>query len=158
VAEGLTGSGLDRPYSGGDYSVSSTGAVAITAGDTTHPSDIAVARKGVTKRLTWLNADLLGAKTLGKVEHMPVKSSFDGLAIDSWMVTPPNFDPSKKYPLILEIHGGPFSAYGPTFSTDDQLYAAAGYYSHALSAPDALQIAQAAVMGAFIRHGVQTGA
>ncbi len=43
------------------------------------------------------------------------------------MVTPPDFDPSKKYPLILEIHGGPFAAYGPTFSTDDQLYAAAGY-------------------------------
>jgi dipeptidyl aminopeptidase/acylaminoacyl peptidase len=42
-------------------------------------------------------------------------------------VTPPNFDPSKKYPLILEIHGGPFSAYGPTFATDMQLYAAAGY-------------------------------
>jgi hypothetical protein len=38
------------------------------------------------------------------------------------------------------------------------LYAAAGYYAHALSAADALQIAQAAVMGAFIRHGVQTGA
>jgi dipeptidyl aminopeptidase/acylaminoacyl peptidase len=43
------------------------------------------------------------------------------------MVTPPNYDPSRKYPLILEIHGGPFSSYGPTFSTDDQLYAAAGY-------------------------------
>src|SRR4029453_5380447 len=41
--------------------------------------------------------------------------------------TPPNFDPSKKYPLILEIHGGPFAAYGPTFATDMQLYAAAGY-------------------------------
>jgi dipeptidyl aminopeptidase/acylaminoacyl peptidase len=43
------------------------------------------------------------------------------------MVTPPDFDPARKYPLILEIHGGPFSAYGPNFSTDDQLYAAAGY-------------------------------
>jgi dipeptidyl aminopeptidase/acylaminoacyl peptidase len=43
------------------------------------------------------------------------------------MVTPPDFDPSRKYPLILEIHGGPFAAYGPSFSTDDQLYAAAGY-------------------------------
>jgi len=38
------------------------------------------------------------------------------------------------------------------------LYAAAGYYTHALSAADALQVAQAAVMGAFIRHGVKTGA
>jgi len=42
-------------------------------------------------------------------------------------VTPPDFDPAKKYPLILEIHGGPWSSYGPSFSTDDQLYAAAGY-------------------------------
>jgi dipeptidyl aminopeptidase/acylaminoacyl peptidase len=40
---------------------------------------------------------------------------------------PPNFDRTRKYPLILEIHGGPFAAYGPLFSTDDQLYAAAGY-------------------------------
>ncbi len=127
VAEGLTGGGLDRPYSGGEFSVARSGAVAVTAGDTTHPSDIAVAGKGGTRRLTYLNADLLGAKTLGKVQHLPVTSSFDKKPIDAWMVTPPDFDPSKKYPLILEIHGGPFSAYGPTFSTDDQLYAAAGY-------------------------------
>ena len=39
----------------------------------------------------------------------------------------PHFDASRKYPLILEIHGGPFAAYGPTFSTDNQLYAASGY-------------------------------
>ena len=49
------------------------------------------------------------------------------MPIDAWLVTPPNFDRSKKYPLILEIHGGPFAAYGPLFSTDYQLYAAAGY-------------------------------
>jgi dipeptidyl aminopeptidase/acylaminoacyl peptidase len=127
VAGGLTGGGLDRPYSGGEFSVARNGAVAITAGDPSRPSDLALAGKGGVKRLTNLNADLLGAKTLGKVEHLDVKSSFDGKPIDAWMVTPPNFDPSKKYPLILEIHGGPFSAYGPTFSTDDQLYAAAGY-------------------------------
>jgi len=42
-------------------------------------------------------------------------------------VLPPDFEADKKYPLILEIHGGPFAAYGPVFSTDDQLYAAAGY-------------------------------
>ncbi|HEX5380574.1 MAG TPA: S9 family peptidase [Phenylobacterium sp.] len=128
VAEGLTGDGLDRPYSGGAFSVARDGSVAFTQGDPTRPSDIAVARRGgAARRLTFLNADLLGAKALGKVEHLDVKSSFDGKAIDAWIVTPPNFDPSKKYPLILEIHGGPFSAYGPTFSTDDQLYAAAGY-------------------------------
>jgi len=43
------------------------------------------------------------------------------------MILPPDFDAAKKYPLILEIHGGPQTAYGPNFSTDVQLYAAAGY-------------------------------
>ncbi|MEH0199009.1 S9 family peptidase [Caulobacter sp. CCNWLY153] len=128
VVAGLTGAGLDRPYSGGAFSVARDGTVAFTQGSTSRPSDIAVARKGSeAKRLTALNADLLGAKTLGKVEPLPVKSSFDGKDIGAWIVTPPNFDPARKYPLILEIHGGPFSAYGPSFSTDNQLYAAAGY-------------------------------
>jgi acylaminoacyl-peptidase len=42
-------------------------------------------------------------------------------------VTPPGFDPSKKYPLLLEIHGGPVANYGPRFAAEIQLYAAAGY-------------------------------
>ena len=43
------------------------------------------------------------------------------------MITPPNFDPAKKYPMILEIHGGPYAAYGPVFASELQLYAASGY-------------------------------
>jgi acylaminoacyl-peptidase len=74
-----------------------------------------------------LNEDLLGHKTLGTVEEIRWKSSFDGLEIQGWLVTPPGFDASKKYPLILEIHGGPFAAYGPQFAAEIQLYAAAGY-------------------------------
>ncbi|MDB5432838.1 MAG: peptidase prolyl oligopeptidase active site region [Caulobacter sp.] len=127
VTEGLTGGGLDRPYSGGEFSLGGNGVVAFTMGDAGHPADLAVAGRGGVKRLTNLNGDLFAAKTLAKVEALPVKSSFDGKAIDAWIVLPPGFDPAKKYPLILEIHGGPFSAYGPVFSTDDQLYAAAGY-------------------------------
>jgi dipeptidyl aminopeptidase/acylaminoacyl peptidase len=96
-------------------------------GDALTPPDLAVVRNGKVERLTNLNADLFAARTLAKVEPLAVTSSFDKKPIDAWVVTPPNFDASKKYPLILEIHGGPFSAYGPVFSTDDQLYAAAGY-------------------------------
>ena len=44
--------------------------------------------------------------------------SFDGKKIEGWILKPPDFSPSKKYPLILEIHGGPHTAYGPGFSTD----------------------------------------
>jgi acylaminoacyl-peptidase len=42
-------------------------------------------------------------------------------------VKPPHFDAGKKYPLLLEIHGGPFAAYGASFAAEHQLYAAAGY-------------------------------
>ncbi len=127
VAQGLAGAELDRPYSGGSYSVSRTGAVAFAFGESDHPPDVAVASRGATRRLTRLNADLFEGKTLAPVQPMPVKSSADGLAIDAWMMTPPGYDPARRYPTILEIHGGPFSSYGPLWSSEDQLYAAAGY-------------------------------
>ncbi|MBS0360409.1 MAG: S9 family peptidase [Proteobacteria bacterium] len=128
VASGLTsGAEMDRPYTGGEFSVGKNGLIAFTMGDANSPPDLGLVRGGKTERVTHLNADLLADKTLAKTEALPVKSSFDGKPIDAWIVTPPNFDPSKKYPLILEIHGGPFSAYGPVFNTDDQLYAAGGY-------------------------------
>jgi dipeptidyl aminopeptidase/acylaminoacyl peptidase len=128
VATGLTdGAEMDRPYSGGSFSVGRNGLVAYTSGDASSPPDISVVSGGKVKRLTNLNEDLFTARTLAKVEPLAVSSSFDKTPIDAWLVLPPNFDPSKKYPLILEIHGGPFSAYGPVFSTDDQLYAAGGY-------------------------------
>jgi dipeptidyl aminopeptidase/acylaminoacyl peptidase len=126
VANGLTASGLDRPYSGGEYSVAKNGVVAVTAGDNLHPSDVGVATGGSIRKLTHLNQQLQ-AKVLGQPQKLAVTSSYDKRPIDAWMITPPDFDPARKYPLILEIHGGPWAAYGPTFSTDDQLYAAAGY-------------------------------
>ncbi|MFL6801428.1 MAG: prolyl oligopeptidase family serine peptidase [Sphingomicrobium sp.] len=126
VATGLTASGLDRPYSGGEFSVSRGGVVAVTTGDNLHPSDLGIAAGGTVRKLTHLNQQL-GAKVMGQPQRLAVSSSFDRRPIDAWMITPPDFDPAKRYPLILEIHGGPWAAYGPSFSTDDQLYAAAGY-------------------------------
>lgn len=128
VAAGLVGSEIDRPYTGGSYSVAKTGAVAFTTGSADRPADVGLTTgKGAARRLTDLNAGLLGGKTLAKVTAEHVKSSADGLPIDYWMVTPPDYVVGKKYPAILEIHGGPFAAYGPVWSSEDQLYAAAGY-------------------------------
>lgn len=126
LATGMAGSGFDRPYSGGSFSVAKDGTIAFTSGGPLRPADISMARGGHAKRLTRLNEDLLGAKALGQVKPLAVKAA-DGRTIDAWLVTPPDFDPAKKYPLILEIHGGPFAAYGPAFASDNQLYAAAGY-------------------------------
>jgi len=127
LADGLAGSQLDRPYSGGQFSVSSNGIVAFTSGAPDHPPDLSIARGTRVTRLTRLNDDLFAVKQLAKVEPLEVSSSVDKLPIGAWLVTPPHFDPARKYPLILEIHGGPYASYGPTFSSDDQLYAAAGY-------------------------------
>jgi dipeptidyl aminopeptidase/acylaminoacyl peptidase len=127
VATGLTGSELDRPYAGGDFTVARNGAIALTMGDQLHPSDIGVSTGNGVRQLTRLNESLLASKVLGQPKKLAVTSSYDQRPIDAWMILPPDFDASKKYPLILEIHGGPFSAYGPSFSTDDQLYASAGY-------------------------------
>ena len=127
VADGLAGQSLDRPYSGGEFSVSKNNRVAVTVGDYSRPADIGIAEgNGTVRRLTNLNSDLQ-SKSLGQMRKLPVTSSYDQRPIDAWMVTPPGFDPSRKYPLILEIHGGPQTAYGDNFSTDVQLYAAAGY-------------------------------
>jgi dipeptidyl aminopeptidase/acylaminoacyl peptidase len=127
LAAGMTGSEMDRPYTGGEYSASPSGVLAFAQGGPDEPGDVAVMRNGAVKRLTHLNEDLFLGKTLGKVTHFTVASSADQLPIDAWMITPPGFDPAKKYPLILEIHGGPYSAYGPQFASEFQLYASAGY-------------------------------
>jgi len=128
VAKNL-GSGTSA-YSGGEFSVSRDGAVAFTLSTPSIPSDIAVVTTGPTastKTLTSLNASLLASRQLGKVEEIWYKSSKDQRSIQGWIITPPGFDPSKKYPLILEIHGGPFANYGDRFDEEKQVMAANGF-------------------------------
>lgn len=127
LQEGLGGLSLGRPYNAADFSVSTNGKFAFTLGGTEHPSDLGVADKKGSKRLTFVNDDLFSFRDLGKVEEIWWESSFDQRMIQGWVVTPPNFDPNKKYPFILEIHGGPFSSYGAVYSAEIQAYAAAGY-------------------------------
>jgi len=127
IASDMGNGEIDRPYAGGDFSVSKNNVVALTSGDPLHPNQVAIASSGNARRLTQLSSSLLDSKVLGQVQKLPVTSEYDKRPIDAWMVTPPDFDPAKKYPMILEIHGGPYAAYGPQFSTDDQLYASHGY-------------------------------
>ncbi|WP_235298790.1 S9 family peptidase [Portibacter marinus] len=127
VTGNIGGLSLGRPYNAADYSVSKNGRFAFPLASTSHPADLASHVTGNTKRLTHLNDDLFGFRKLGNVEEMNWKSSYDGLDIQGWLVTPPDFDSSKKYPLILEIHGGPFASYGSVYSAEIQAFAAAGY-------------------------------
>jgi acylaminoacyl-peptidase len=129
LARDVGGISLGRPYASGSFSVAANGRFAYTHSRPDHPADVAVGRRGsaAAKRITRLNDDLFGHKKLGSVEEIWYTSSYDGRKIQGWIVKPPEFDPQKKYPLILEIHGGPFANYGDRFAAEIQLYAAAGY-------------------------------
>ena len=128
VASDLGGTSYGRPYGGGSFSAASDGSVALNQTRPLMPGEVAVVPPGGEARLvTALNRDLLDARTLGEVEEIWWDSSFDSAPIQGWIVKPPDFDPGKRYPLILEIHGGPISNYGDRFSAEMQLLAAAGY-------------------------------
>jgi dipeptidyl aminopeptidase/acylaminoacyl peptidase len=127
IVDGLGGLDLGRPYNSGTYSVSANNKIAFTEGGPEHPADLAIWSNGSKTRVTRLNDDLFSYRKIGKTEELWWESSFDGKRIQGWIVTPPDFDPSKKYPFILEIHGGPFAMYGPSFAYEIQAYAAAGY-------------------------------
>lgn len=128
LADNVGGTSIGRPYSSGSYSVAGDGIIAYTVSRPAYPADVAVTQAGKdARRLTDLNQDLFGHKQMGEVKEIWYESSYDGQKIHGWIVTPPNFNPDQKYPLILEIHGGPFASYGPHFSAEVQLYAAAGY-------------------------------
>lgn len=125
LASGLSGPGYDRPYTGGSFSLSRTGAIAFSGGSAQRPPDVKVLAGGAPRQLTRLNA-WMEAKAMAPVEKLAVTAP-DGKPIDAWLVMPPGRQPGQKVPLVLEIHGGPHSAYGPWFSTDYQQYASAGY-------------------------------
>ena len=126
VIAGLGGTTIGRPYlSGGFHALNNI--IAFTHGTSDRPANVAMIIDDQIKILTNLNEDILAHRELGTVNEIKYQSSFDGQEIQGWYITPPDFDPAKKYPLILEIHGGPHLAYGPYFSAELQIMAAAGY-------------------------------
>lgn len=127
VADDLGGLSVGRPYGGGSFSVAADGRVAFTLARPDRPADVALAAGGNVRPLTDLNGDLVAGRRLGAVEEIWYESSADGRRVQGWIVKPPDFDPERRYPLVLEIHGGPFANYGPRFAAEVQLYAAAGY-------------------------------
>ena len=84
------------------------------------------AHASAPRKLTSFNDPLFGELKMTEAEEIWY-ASFDGKKIQGWILKPPDFDPQKKYPLVLQIHGGPHSAYGNTFTHEFQWMAAKGY-------------------------------
>lgn len=126
----MHGFGASRPYAGGQFHARG-GTLAFVGGDPAWPGELHVARGGAAPaRVTDVNADLREIVALGPVEELVVESGADGREVQGWIVRPPAGAPGADdgpRPMILEIHGGPFLAYGPQFSFELQLYAALGY-------------------------------
>jgi dipeptidyl aminopeptidase/acylaminoacyl peptidase len=94
----------------------------------TEPGDVVLfnVARPVLKPLTSVNADILHGKQLASAEEIWYPS-VDGFRIQGWIVKPPGFDPSRKYPMMLAIHGGPHAMYGVGFSFSWQEHAANNY-------------------------------
>jgi dipeptidyl aminopeptidase/acylaminoacyl peptidase len=89
-------------------------------------ADRASASQAGVHQITRVNADLF--KDIRQSEPEEIwYTSFDGRSVQGWILKPPDFDPARKYPLILEIHGGPHAAYGNTYTHEFQWMAAKGY-------------------------------
>jgi dipeptidyl aminopeptidase/acylaminoacyl peptidase len=126
IVRDVAGGSLDRPYAGGGFSLARNGTIAFTTDSASRPPDVAVASSAKTRQLTRLNELTLSGKSLGTLRSLSVTAP-DGSPVPSWILLPPGYQEGQRVPVILEIHGGPYAAYGPHFSTDYQLYAAAGY-------------------------------
>lgn len=128
LAANVGGTTIGRPYASGSYSISDAGTIAYTQSRPEYPAELALLRRGSQSQLlTDLNSDILRYRDLGITEEVWYKSSVDGRDIQGWIVKPPQYDPSVKYPLLVENHGGPILNYGDRFTAEIQLYAAAGY-------------------------------
>jgi len=128
LADNLGGTTIGRPYASGSFSVAKNGTIVYTHTRPEYPSELAVIKdKESSKLITNLNEDLLSRRVLGKTEEVWYTSSFDGRKIQGWLVKPPFYDSRKKYPLLVENHGGPILNYGDRFTAEIQLYAADGY-------------------------------
>ncbi|MDJ0921340.1 MAG: S9 family peptidase [Henriciella sp.] len=130
VITGVGGTSIGRPYASGSFSVSNTSrpVFAYTAGFADRPAEIAVQGPRVDDRvLTDLNGDTLPYFDMSPIEEFKVSSSVDGREIEAWVALPPDFTADGSFPMILEIHGGPYAMYGPFFSSEIQRFAAEGY-------------------------------
>ena len=110
-------------------SVSKDLIAAGTSADVDHPQDVVRVNLKAPRqivKLTDVNGDVLQGKQLAKIEELSYSSSGNA-KVQGWIVKPPTFDASKKYPLILEIHGGPFGNYNVGFNYMFQNFAANGF-------------------------------
>jgi dipeptidyl aminopeptidase/acylaminoacyl peptidase len=103
------------------------GTLAFTASTVDRPPELfAVGPDGRERRLTTVTERFAARIGVVAADRFTAPST-DGVDVDVWVLTPPDFDPEQRYPVLLNVHGGPFSQYGNRFFDEAQIQAAAGY-------------------------------
>jgi dipeptidyl aminopeptidase/acylaminoacyl peptidase len=100
--------------------------LAAVVSDPTHPYEVFTVEDGQRRRLSHENDSLLAAVEVAPAERLEFTSS-DGATVHGWLIKPVGFASQKKWPLVLEVHGGPETMYGSTFMHEFQVLAARGY-------------------------------
>ncbi|MBK6317319.1 MAG: S9 family peptidase [Dehalococcoidia bacterium] len=111
------------------YSVDRAGLrAAVVSSTQLSPSELSVVNleTGARRQLTHFNAGWRDEVDLASAEKFVVGTAA-GTEVDCWLMKPHGFESGKQYPLMLNVHGGPFGQYGETFFDEFQIYAAAGY-------------------------------
>ncbi len=128
-----TGGKVRKLTSGAQYlsglSLAGNGQMATTVSTFTKPACLVTFNVKDPENMKWLvdvNADVLSDIKLGETEELWFKSP-DGLDLQGWLIKPAEFEPGKKYPMLLYIHGGPWSMYSVSFNWAWQNFAANGY-------------------------------
>jgi acylaminoacyl-peptidase len=112
-----------------DFSLANNLMAAAVRSTPSEPGDVVMVpayRQAAPLKLTHINESLMSQYQLGQFEELTY-DSFDGKNIQGWIIKPPNFDATKKYPFILDIHGGPHAMYGVGFQHEMQIQAARGF-------------------------------
>jgi len=113
------------------FTVSPQGTVAALHSDPMTPFGLSTFALDKPETVAWTRHTRFNEEPMQAVQRRPYDElwfeSFDGLKIQGWLIKPPDFDPDKKYPMILYIHGGPHTMYGTTFFFEFQMLADAGY-------------------------------
>ena len=126
----VSGGAVERLVAGGRvvgaFDVSATGKIALLSSTPNEPTEVFTLEGREPRRLTRQNDELFAKLKLAAVEEISFKSK-DGTAINGFIVKPPDYQPGKRYPTILRIHGGPVSQFDNSFFFDWQILAARGY-------------------------------
>lgn len=121
---------VTRPIAGlrsvGGFDLGPRDAIVASVSDLTRPAEVYALEKGGLKRLTTVNDSILGAVRLAEARNVQFKSK-DGTEVEGFIHLPVDYQPGRRYPTLLRIHGGPVSQYRASFNLEAQFFAAHGY-------------------------------